>query len=266
MSDISDEELILFHYRDGLPVQRLEHIEQQLARSGPLRTRHEQLTAALAKVDRGWNPEPLPGFEDRLWRGLHARINEPLPMAQVIESNVILWPAQRRVEAPPRRNSWRWGLGFASAAAVAFAVGIVFFQGESNESAQARRSPQVAVTADTVAERVLATKVADHLQSTEAMLLILLNDDVMDDPSAGELFAVLAQDNRLYSVAVQRRGNRQLAGFLGSMQAMLIELANQSNHGGIQPSQELREFVSSTDLLFQVRAVQAQLRSRSRSA
>ena len=266
MTDIDDEELILFHYRDGLPAHRLADIERQLAQSASLRARYERLIAVLDSVDREPDAEPTDGFEDRLWRGLQARIKEPQSVAA--SPSVIAWPAPRRAEAPARKMHLRWGVGFATAAAVALAIGVTFFQSVPRESMQARHVPDIAITADTLAERVLTMKVEEHLRSTEAMLLILVNgsDDVVDDPMRGDMLEALVRDNRLYSAAVERRGNRALAGFLSSMQALLIELANQPGSDGIQTSQELREIVSSSDLLFQVRAVQARLRHGSRSA
>lgn len=258
MTDIDDDELILFHYWDGLPAQRLAHIERQLAQSASLRARYERLIAVLDTVDREPDAEPADGFEDRLWRGLQARIEESPSVAA--GPNIIAWPA--------RKKHLRWGVGFATAAAVALAIGVTYFQTVPRESMQARQVPYIAITADTLAERVLTMKVEEHLRSTEAMLLTLVNgsDDVVDDPMREDLLEALVRDNRLYSAAVERRGNRALAGFLSSMQALLIELANQPGGDGIQTSQELREIVSSSDLLFQVRAVQARLRHGSRSA
>lgn len=268
MNDIDDDELILFHYRDGLPEQRLSHIERQLAQSASLRARYARLIAVLNAVDREPDAEPADGFEDRLWRGLHARIKEPSPSVAP-DRNVIAWPARRRAESAAHKQNLRWGIGFATAAAtVALAIGVIFFQSVPRESMQARQVPDIEITADTLAERVLTMKVEEHLRSTEAMLLTLVNgsDDIVDDPMRDDVLEALVRDNRLYSAAVERRGNRALAGFLNSMQALLIELANQSGTHGIQTNQELREFVSSSDLLFQVRAVQARLRHGSRSA
>lgn len=265
MNDIDDDELILFHYRDGLPEQRLSHIERQLAQSAPLRARYERLIAVLNAVDREPDAEPADGFEDRLWRDLHARINGP---GVAPAPNVVAWPARRRAKSPAHEKSLRWGVGFATAAAVALAIGVTYFQSVPRESRQARQVPDIAITADTLAGRVLTMKVEEHLRSTEVMLLTLVNGsgDIVDHPMRDDMLESLVRDNRLYSAAVERRGNRALATFLNSMQALLIELANQSGGDGIQTSQELREFVSSSDLLFQVRAVQARLRHGSRSA
>lgn len=74
-----------------------------------------------------------------------------------------------------------------------------------------------------------------------------------------ELAASLVESNRLYALAAARAGNTQLADFLRQLEPVLISLANQSPSPSIEPAQGLRDYLRSTDLLFQVRATEARL-------
>jgi len=268
MAAIEDDELILFHYRDGLSATRLKQIERELAASVALRRRYEALRAVLAAVDREPVPEPALGFEERLWRRLQTRIGGSTSIATVSAagSNVVPLRAGQR-EVSPRQDRFRWwGVGWASAAAVLLALGFIFFSGSPHES-RAPLQSQAVVTPRAMAQRVLAMKVTEHLRSTEAVLLSAMNNDNGAlDLSRTELVASLVDNNRLYSAALARSGNRALAGFLRTLEPVLLELANSSGDGGIQSREGLRNFLSSTDLLFQMRAVEVRLLSGAMSA
>ncbi|NUO76731.1 MAG: hypothetical protein HOQ32_12050, partial [Lysobacter sp.] len=117
------------------------------------------------------------------------------------------------------------------------------------------------------ADRVLDAYVAGHLRSTEGLLLSVVNNDggalaPMDPQYVREL----VDDNRLYAAAASERGDRALAGFLHSLEPTLIELANRSPAAGIEKENALRDYVDGSDLVFQVRAVQARLQQRSGAA
>jgi len=268
MAAIEDDELILFHYRDGLSAARLKQIERELAASVALRRRYEELRAVLAAVDREPVPEPTFGFEDRLWRRLQARLGGSASIANVSAagSNVVPLRAGRR-DVSPRHDRFRWwGVGWASAAAVLLALGFIFLSGSPRETLAPLQS-QALATPHAMAQRVLAMKVTEHLRSTEVVLLSAMNNDSGAlDFSYTELAASLVENNRLYSAAMARSGNRALAGFLRTLEPVLLELANSSGDGGIQSREGLRSFLSSTDLLFQVRAVEARLLSGAMSA
>jgi anti-sigma factor RsiW len=245
MNPISDEDLVLYHYRDGLDAAALAAIAAALDASGELRARYASIERTLARVDALPEPEPDRDFNARLWRQLEPRLRPR------VTAERTSW--RERVQAwlsPPR-------LAFAGAAcALALAVGLGFYAG--------RRSvpeTQVASTqADTAAARVLDAYVAAHLRTTEGVLMTASNSDsttLLD--SNRELAASLVESNRLYALAAQRAGNTQLADFLRQLEPILISLANQSPSPSIEPAQGLRDYLRSTDLLFQVRATEARL-------
>jgi len=244
MNPIRDEDLVLYHYRDGLDAAALAGIAAALDASAELRARYASIEQTLARVDALPEPEPDRDFNARLWRKLEPRL-QPRAVAQRT-------PWLERVQAwlsPPR-------LAFAGAAcALALAVRIGFYAGRHS----APEAPVVA-SADAAAARVLDAYVAAHLRATEGVLMTASNSDsttLLD--SNRELAASLVESNRLYALAAARAGNTQLADFLRQLEPILISLANQPASPSIEPAQGLRDYLRSTDLLFQVRATEARL-------
>jgi anti-sigma factor RsiW len=249
MNPISDEDLILYHYRDGLDNARLVEIAAALDRSDDLRLRYASIERTLARVDALPEPTPDADFNARLWRNLEPRL-QPIAAARR-----VTWREHVRSLAawltPPR-------LAFAGAAcALALAVLIGFYAGRQS----APQTPAVAsAQADAAAARVLDAYVAAHLRATEGVLMTASNSDsstLVD--SNRELAASLVESNRLYALAAARTGNTQLADFLRQLEPILISLANPTPSPSIEPAQGLRDYLRSTDLLFQVRATEARL-------
>jgi len=146
-------------------------------------------------------------------------------------------------------------LALAGACALALAVGIGFYAGRTSAPPTLAESQP-----DAAAARVLDAYVAAHLRATEGVLMTASNSnsDALAD-SNRELAASLVQANRLYALAAARAGNTRLADFLRQLEPVLIALANPSPSSSVQPAQGLRDYLDSTDLMFQVRATEARL-------
>lgn len=245
MNPISDEDLVLYHYRDGLDADALAQIAAALDASDDLRARYASIERTLARVDALPAPEPDAGFNARLWRNLEPRLQ---PRKTVGRTS---WLGRLHAWLSPPR------LAFAGAAcALALALGIGFYAGRHS----APEAPIASTQADATAARVLDAYVAEHLRATEGVLMTASNSDsttLLD--SNRELAASLVESNRLYALAAARAGNTQLADFLRQLEPVLISLANQTPASNIEPSQGLRDYLRSTDLLFQVRATEARL-------
>jgi len=243
MNSISDEDLVLHHYRDGLDPGELARIDAALAASEELRARRDALLRVLAEVDALPAPVADAGFERRLWRGLEPRLAVRAPRAA--------WLDRVRDRLDPPRLAW------AGAFALALVAGAAFYAGRQSapgpdEVAQAR--------ADATAMRVLDAYVAAHLRATEGVLLTASNSDSRELLDGNrELAASLVDANRLYARAAARAGNGQLADFLRQLEPVLISLANQPASTPVKGNEGLRDYLRSTDLLFQVRATQARL-------
>lgn len=247
MNPISDDDLILYHYRDGLDANRVAEIDDALVASADLRARYASLGETLALADAMPVPVPDADFNARLWQRLEPRLRAP-----TTQQRTTLRDALRAFGAwlsPPR-------LAWAAACALALAVGIGFYAGR-----QSAPQPIVADTqADATATRVLDAYVSAHLRATEGVLLTASNSnsaEILDGNR--ELAASLVESNRLYALAAARAGNTPLADFLHQLEPVLISLANPSQSSPVQPSEGLRDYLRKTDLMFQVRATQARL-------
>jgi anti-sigma factor RsiW len=153
MNTISDNDLILYVYRDGLDPARIAEIDAALAASAGLRERLAVLQATLTAVDAGPLPEPDAGFTDRLWRRLDARIER---------------------EAPRRRRGWLTQFhelllalalprfAVAATALLAVAVGLGYWAGRSGGGSRGDANASASV----IGARVLDAYVAEHLRAT----------------------------------------------------------------------------------------------------
>jgi negative regulator of sigma E activity len=248
MHTINDDDLVLYHYGDGLDAARAAEIRDALAASANLRERYASLERVLARVDAEPVPEPDANFNARLWQKL-----EPRLQTRRVEKRAPWRDALDTLHAwltPPR-------LAFAGACAIALAVGLGFYAGRQS----APNAPLVAsAAADAASARVLDAYVAAHLRATEGVLMTASNSDSADLLGGNrELAAQLVEANRLYALAAARAGNTQLADFLRQIEPVLISLANPSPSESVQPSEGLREYLKATDLMFQVRAAEARL-------
>jgi hypothetical protein len=247
MNPISDDDLVLHHYRDGLELAQLARIDAALSASPDLRARRDALLRTLAAVDAAPAPYPDADFESRLWRQLEPRLTR-----SVLRSAARPGLAERlRAWLAPPPLAW------AGACVIALAVGLGFLAGrqtapEPDVVAQAR--------ADESAMRVLDAYVAAHLRATEGVLVTASNSDsvaLLDGNQ--ELAASLVDANRLYARAAARAGNTQLADFLRQLEPVLMSLANPPASAPIKHNEGLRDYLHATDLLFQVRATKARL-------
>ena len=248
MNPITDDDLVLYRYRDGLDVARIEQIAVALAESPALRERYAAIERAIAQFDA---PEIVPDSDlgARLWRRLSPQLEDA---GIVVSSSQGVLERLREWLAPPQAR-----FALAAAATVLVAIGVGFVAGRQTVSAP----PQVASTeVEAAAARVLEAYVAANLRATEGVLLTASNSgDASLLEGNRELAQSLVESNRLYALAAARAGNAQLAGFLRQLEPVLLSLANQPGTATIQSSEDLRHFLDSTDLLFQVRTIEARL-------
>jgi len=243
MNPISDNDLILYFYQDGLDAGRIAEIDAALRASDALRARYAELQRTLHAVDAGSAIEADAGFTQRVWRRLEQRIDANSPA--------------------PAHNDWRTRLrdllqsllsprfALAATCMLALAVGIGYYAGRSSATHE-----------NAMAARVLDAYVAEHLRATEGLLLTAANTDNNDlHASNSDVAATLVESNRLYAAAAARAGNTRLADFLRQLEPVLIDLANQPADASIQSRDGLRDYLRKTDLLFQVRATQARIDS-----
>ncbi len=230
MAKRPDEELILFFYGEHDAPQE---IEKELASDADLARRYAALAGELRALGALDAPEPRPGIEGRIW----ARVAPEL--------------------SPPKAPPARW-LRFVpvSTAVATLALG-AFFVGRYLPS-----PPAESVVRETLRslpaearDRVLASALTDHLDSSERLLLEVKN-------GAGSLeeerrFAeALLGANRLYRRAAERAGQKRVAAVLAEIELLLSQLANSA----AEDRQSAREGITSRDLLFKVRVTRSNLK------
>jgi hypothetical protein len=240
-SDISDNDLILYFYKDGLGDERIAQIDAALLASAPLQRRYAALQDMLGAVDTLPAAEPDAGFTQRIWTRLEPRLAPRRAPRRRFEPFATLLQAL----LSPR-------FALAAAALLAVAVGIGYYAG--------RRSANDDAGGNAMAARVLDAYVADHLRATEGLLLTAANSDSAELRAGNrDLAATLVDSNRLYAAAAARAGNTRLAEFLRQLEPVLIDLANQPADAPVEARDGLRDYLRKTDLLFQVRATQARI-------
>lgn len=251
MSPINDNELVLFHYRDGLDEARLGEIAAALQASESLRIRYARLCELLDDADVT-APEPAEGFERRLWAGLDRRMAEARPRPP--RSGPMAWIRARLAAA--KLPGLVWAGGFAMALVIALATG--FLVGRNGaQQAMTAASPSAP---STMADRILDGYVAGHLRATEGVLMTAANGEGGDLLAGNrELAQSLVESNRLYAAAAARSGNLRLADFLRQLEPVLLEVANRPAASTIEDRQGLRDYLRNTDLLFQVRATESRI-------
>lgn len=250
MNPITDDDLVLYRYRDGLDAARIEQIAAALAESPALRERYAAIERAIAHFD-SQEIEPDPDIGARLWRRLSPQLEEA---GVVASSSRGMLERLRAWLAPPQAR-----FAFALAATVLVAIGVGFVVGRQTVTAPPPQMASNEVEAATAA-RVLEAYVAANLRATEGVLLTASNSgDASLLEGNRELAQSLVESNRLYALAATRAGNTQLATFLRQLEPVLLSLANQPGTATIQSSEDLRHFLDSTDLLFQVRTIEARL-------
>jgi hypothetical protein len=247
MNTISDNDLILYFYRDGLDPARQAAIEHALQASAPLRERYATLQRLLDGVDAA-PVEADPDFTRRIWQRLEERIG-----ATAAPRAATRWLDRLLAGLHPLLSP---RLAIVASCLLALAVGIGYFAG--------RRDGDTAIAArngdNEMAARVLDAYVARHLRATEGLLLTAANSDSAElHAGNSDLAATLVESNRLYAAAAARAGNARLADFLRQLEPVLIDLANRPADASVQSREGLRDYLRKTDLLFQVRATEARI-------
>ena len=254
MSPITDDDLVLYHYHDGLDTARIEHITAALATSPALRERYAAIERAIAHFGQD-EMAPDPDLGARLWRRLEPQLEEAGVVAS--PSSAGGYASVRRQSALDRLLAWLapTPLRPALAAVIVVAIGAGFLLGRHSVT-----PPIASTAADAAAGRILDAYVAANLRATEGVLLTASNSgDASLLEGNRELAQSLVDSNRLYALAAARAGNARLADFLRQLEPVLLSLANQTGTATVQSSEDLRRFLDATDLLFQVRATEARL-------
>lgn len=233
------EEQLIFHYYGELdsPLEAVKHLES----CEDCRVRFAALDSDLSLMKAATIPARPDDYGRRLWQRLQPRL----------------------VDAAVRtRPTWlvfpQWKL--AVAAALLVVAGFV-----AGRFGPGRQAPLPEPVSEAARDRILMATVADHLDQSQRALLELANDsDVRapdssaDQARASELVAA----NRLYRLSATQAGEASLASLLDELERVLIEIANRPPDVTRRELREIRRRIDEEDLLFKIRVLSSQVRSR----
>lgn len=231
---ISDDDLLLYYYRDGLDTAERARIGTALAQQPELAQRLHRLVAQLDTVAE--MPEvPVPAHIEQRWQNALARVAST--------------PA---VQTGSRfRSSFRWQT-LALAAAVAVVAILVTLQVsmQSRTDRVARETPQVqAPTASEPDAAAYQRGLRWHLASTEQRLAKL---DSADPDERARLIASIIEQNRMYALAADRANEPQLARVLRAFTPILESIASERRDASAGDVAQLN---------FELRVMQARLKA-----
>jgi hypothetical protein len=225
---ISDDDLILYHYRDGLDDAQRARIGAALAEQPELAQRLQKLVNRLDAVAA--IPEvPVPSEIMQRWK---AALNEA---------------AQGKTEAPaqtPARRSFTDARWFAAAAAVLVAIVALLQLRQPTTPVE-----QVAVTTEPASPNnssAYERGLKSHLANTELQLASL---STATPEERARLVETIIDQNRIYAQAAERAGEPQLARVLRAFTPILESL----QQGDADASESVDQ------LAFELRVMQGRL-------
>ena len=235
---LTEEQLVSHYYADlDNPLEAVKHLESCDA----CRVRFAALDSDLSLMKAASIPDRPDDYGRHIWQRLQPRL-EDKPVRS--ESRWFVFP--------------HWKL---ATAAVLFVVA-GFVAGRFGPGRQALLPEPVSEAARS---RILMATVADHLDQSQRALLELANEsDVVATDSSADQARVgeLVVANRLYRQSASQAGEASLASVLDELERVLIEIANQPPDVTRRELREIRRRIDDEDLLFKIRVLSSQVRSR----
>ena len=250
MNHLNEEQLILHHYGEA---QDRHEVTEHLGACESCRANYQALQRVLAAVDTMPVPERAESYGAEVWRQLRPQIVQPPGYRNVNLRRLVRWS--------------RW----AVAGAFALLVLGAFLAGRFWPQPLPDIAPSITQTHQPLSagarERVLLTEIGDHLERSQESLIELINsktNGAVDISFEQVLARELAAVNRLFRRAAADVGEPGMAGVLEELELMLVEIANGPAKLSADEFAALRQRVGADGLLFKVRVLRAQVRTRER--
>ncbi len=247
MNHPAEEQFILYHYGEASEgAQIAEHLEV----CESCRANYQALQRVLAAVEALPVPERAEGYGAEVWRQVRPQLAKAARSREVRLWHWALWP--------------RW----AVAGGLALLVLGAFLAGRFWPLQPTRGVPALAQSKPLSAgarERVLLTEIGDHLERSQLALIELINSKTNGpvDLTAEQVLArELAAVNRLFRRAASDAGEPGLASVLEELELALVEVANAPARISADEFAALRDRIDTEGLLFKVKVLGAQVRSR----
>jgi hypothetical protein len=236
MTHLSDDDLVLLHYREEAGPGAEAHV----AACVECAERLAALGRTLALLPSPEAPERGADYEARVFERIRPQLGLAEPRAKVVPIRGRFWPRTLSVAA------------LAAALVLAFLLGRRFPDQPQPLSAEVR-------------ERVLLVAVGEHLERSQMVLVELANapaGEAMDVKAQRALADELVSSGRLYRQTAARSGEPALAAVLEELERVLVEVA--AGPDALTPGDlaELQRRIGSRGLLFRVRVIGSQVRER----
>ncbi len=208
---INDEQLLLYHYDDGLSASERAQIQSRLLADPALAARYQRLRDQLSRL-----PAPTAAVPDAAalarWRASLTRAD------------------QAAAGRPPR--PW-WPMALAGATLMLLGVAIGTRLAESDRISPG--APQLAAASTADDGDALTRGLSSHFGDAR----LLLADLPDADPAQRQaLIANIIEQNRLYQQAAQAQGDERLVRVLRSLEPVLLGLASEA--GGSEDARSAR--------------------------
>ena len=253
MQHLTEEELVMHRYgEDENHSAAAEHLRSCEACRGQFET----VSRVLSLVSDAPIPERGEDYGEEVWNRLRWKLGTP-----------------RR----SNRRVWQSALAAAAMLALAFFAGLLWrdrqrpssvatVQQQPSTSSQAEAGAPFATAVG--ADRVLLLVVSDHLDSSERILLELVNADPtkrFDTVDQQKRAEELVSSNRIYRQTAQLQGEKRIASVLADLEPILVELSNSNASLDQRKLAEMQKRIESRGLLFKVRVVGAQVTSEEKT-
>ena len=251
MNHPNENQLILYHYGEASGCNEVaEHLEV----CESCRVNYQALQRVFAAVETLPVPERAESYGAEVWRLVRPQIANPAGPRESNFWRLFPWP--------------RWALPGALGLLVlgAFLAGRFWPQSSTRPAPVIGQSQPLSAGAR---ERVLLTEIGDHLERSQLALIELINsktNGAVDITAEQVLARELAAINRLFRRAANDAGEPGLASVLEELELVLVEVANGPAKLSPDEFAALRERIGTDGLLFKVKVLGAQVRSRERDA
>jgi hypothetical protein len=242
MQHLTEQELVLHHYHDE---DSPAAVAQHLAACDVCRAEYNSIQRVLALVDEIPIPQRPDNYGEQVWTRLRWRLG-----------------------SAGRRRNWRTALAAAAVLAGAFFAGqwwhahniapanVTTINAAAGKAASAQTDSQ---------NRILFVVVTDHLDSSERMLLQVVNSDSkrgLDLTNERGRAEELVASNRIYRQTAEQHGDDRLASLLSDLEPVLLEIAHSDGKLSPEKAASLQKRIDSKGLLFKVRVISAQTSGR----
>ena len=240
MKHLNEEDLILHYYGESVAGAG-EHLKTCEA----CRASFESLALVLRAMDKLQAPEPVEGYENRVWNRIAPGLREAQPRGW---SLLGLWMTPRHL---------------AATAAMAVLLVGAFLAGRVSQQHQ-----QVAGLSGPVRERIMLVAVGEHLDRSQMILVELVNNastgpvDITEEQRRAR---DLVDENRLYRQAALKSGDTGVSSVLDELERTLLEVAHSPSKLDSAEFARIRERIEADGILFKIRVVGSNLRERERT-